>query len=187
MWVNLFLSVLVTDHGYIADSGAVSTLPCTQSFSSCCISVTVRPEQTSNAALPDKNSISQLALSLLGRQYIYFSKDILLYTRQVINSWHHVPEVQPVSKSETTLQTLCSPECFHGMMSMHGYSGQRLSFADIILELSFYAMNWYVLIYISLKFIPKSPIRNKPVSVQMMAWHQSGNEALSEHWANIVL
>ena len=35
-------------------------------------------------------------------------------------------------------------------------------------------------IQISLKFIPRSPIDNKPASVQVMAWHRTGDKPLSE-------
>ena len=45
-----------------------------------------------------------------------------------------------------------------------------------------------ILIQISLKFVPKSPIDNKPALIQVMAWHQAGNKPLPEpnvdpvHW-----
>ena len=37
-----------------------------------------------------------------------------------------------------------------------------------------------ILIQISLKFVPKGSINNKPALVQIMAWHQTGNKPLSE-------
>ena len=37
-----------------------------------------------------------------------------------------------------------------------------------------------ILIQISLKFVLRSPIHNKPSLVQVMAWHQIGNKPLSE-------
>ena len=36
------------------------------------------------------------------------------------------------------------------------------------------------LIKISVKFVPRGPINNKPLLVQIMAWRQSGNKLLSE-------
>ena len=35
-------------------------------------------------------------------------------------------------------------------------------------------------ILISLKFVPKGPIDNKPVLVQVMAWHRTGDKPLPE-------
>ena len=40
--------------------------------------------------------------------------------------------------------------------------------------------NGRILIKISLKFVPRSPIVNKPALVQVMAWCQIGNKPLSE-------
>ena len=37
-----------------------------------------------------------------------------------------------------------------------------------------------ILILISLKFVPRSSIDNKPALVQVMAWHQTGNKPLPE-------
>ena len=38
----------------------------------------------------------------------------------------------------------------------------------------------FALIQISLKFIPKGPINNRPVLVQIMSWCQTGDKPLSE-------
>ena len=35
-------------------------------------------------------------------------------------------------------------------------------------------------IWISLKFVPRSPIDNKPASVQVMAWRRTGDKPLPE-------
>ena len=40
--------------------------------------------------------------------------------------------------------------------------------------------NVRISIKISLRFVPKTPINNVPVLVQIMAWHRSGNKPLSE-------
>ena len=37
-----------------------------------------------------------------------------------------------------------------------------------------------ILIWISLKFVPKDPIDNKPPLIQVMAWHQTCNKPLPE-------
>ena len=40
--------------------------------------------------------------------------------------------------------------------------------------------NVWILIKISLKFVPKAPINNVPALVQIMAWHLSGDKPLSK-------
>ena len=40
--------------------------------------------------------------------------------------------------------------------------------------------NHCILIQMSLKFVPKHAVKNKPPSVQIIAWCQTGNKALSE-------
>ena len=57
-------------------------------------------------------------------------------------------------------------------------NGRR--FADGILKLIFLYENWIILTKISLKFVPKGTINNKPALVQIMAWRQTGNKPLSE-------
>ena len=52
--------------------------------------------------------------------------------------------------------------------------------ADSILEWIFLNENVRILIQISLKFVPKSPIDNKPALVQVMAWRQTGDKPLPE-------
>ena len=39
---------------------------------------------------------------------------------------------------------------------------------------------FFILIQISLKFVPKGPINNIPALVQIMAWPQPGDKPLSE-------
>ena len=53
-------------------------------------------------------------------------------------------------------------------------------FADDIFKLIF--MNEYdrILNQISLRFIPRSPIDNKPSLVWVMAWHRTGDKPLPE-------
>ena len=40
--------------------------------------------------------------------------------------------------------------------------------------------NVWIFIKISLKFVPKGPIDNKPALVEVMAWHSTGNKPLPE-------
>ena len=49
-------------------------------------------------------------------------------------------------------------------------------FADDIFKCIFLNENASILIQISLKFIPKSPIENIPVLVQIMAWRRLGDK-----------
>ena len=53
-------------------------------------------------------------------------------------------------------------------------------FADDIFKRIFFNENVWILIKISLKFVPKGPINNIPALVQIMAWRRSGNKPLSE-------
>ena len=53
-------------------------------------------------------------------------------------------------------------------------------FADDIFKSIFLYENCWILIQISLKFVPKGPINKKPELIQKMAWHQAGNKPLSE-------
>ena len=40
--------------------------------------------------------------------------------------------------------------------------------------------NIWILIKISMNFVPKGPINNIPAMVQIMAWRRSGDKSLSE-------
>ena len=53
-------------------------------------------------------------------------------------------------------------------------------FPDAIFKWIFVNENARILINISLKFVPKGPINNIPALVQIMAWHQPGDNPLSE-------
>ena len=52
--------------------------------------------------------------------------------------------------------------------------------ADNIFKCIFLNGNDRIPIQISLKFVPRSPIDNKPALVQAMAWHWKGNKPLPE-------
>ena len=53
-------------------------------------------------------------------------------------------------------------------------------FAADIFKHIFLSENVWISINISLKIIPGDPINNMPALVQIMAWHQKGDEPLSE-------
>ena len=53
-------------------------------------------------------------------------------------------------------------------------------FADDIFRCIFLNENVWILICISLKFVPKVPIDNNPSLVQIMAWRRGGDKPLSE-------
>ena len=53
-------------------------------------------------------------------------------------------------------------------------------FPDDIFKFIFLNENVWILIKISLKFVPKSPIDNIPALFQIMAWHRPGDKPLSE-------
>ena len=53
-------------------------------------------------------------------------------------------------------------------------------FVDDIFRVIFVDENCHILISISLKYVPKSPIDNTPTLVQIMAWRQTSKKPLSE-------
>ena len=53
-------------------------------------------------------------------------------------------------------------------------------FPDDIFKCIFLNENIWILIKISLKFVPKGPINNIPAMVQIMAWRRLGDKPLSE-------
>ena len=53
-------------------------------------------------------------------------------------------------------------------------------FADDIIRLIFLNEKIYILIQISLKFVPEDPIHHNPALVQVMAWHRIDVKPLSE-------
>ena len=53
-------------------------------------------------------------------------------------------------------------------------------FPDDIFKCIFLNESIWILIEISLKFVPKGPINNIPALVQIMAWHRPGDKPLSE-------
>ena len=56
------------------------------------------------------------------------------------------------------------------------YTISQMIFSDAF----FMNENFYILIKISMKFVPKGPIGNNPALDYIMAWHQKGDKPLSE-------
>ena len=56
----------------------------------------------------------------------------------------------------------------------------RPHFADNDFKYNFLNENVWILIKVSLKFVPKGPINHIPALVQIMAWCRTGNKPLSE-------
>ena len=53
-------------------------------------------------------------------------------------------------------------------------------FRDYIFKSNFLNENIWILLKVSLKFVPKGPINNNPAFVQIMAWRRPGDKSLSE-------
>ena len=72
------------------------------------------------------------------------------------------------------------PGCYdHGINTLMLRQNRR-HFADDIFKCNFWNENVWILIKISLKFVPKGPIINIPELVQIMAWRLVGAKPLSE-------
>ena len=72
---------------------------------------------------------------------------------------------------------------FYAILMHHGQDKMTTIFGDI-LKFIFFNENACILKQISLKFVPKCLINNKPAFIQMMAYHQTGNKPLSEPTRN---
>ena len=77
--------------------------------------------------------------------------------------------------------------CIYASLSLNGLTWERLRlrqhswhFADNTFKCIFLYDNHYILITISLKFVPEGPIDNKSWLVQVMAWCQTGTKPLPE-------
>ena len=68
---------------------------------------------------------------------------------------------------------------YKGLNTLRPRQNGRL-FADDIFEYIFLNEDVWIPIKISLKFVPKGPIKNIPALVQMMAWRRPGDKPLSE-------
>ena len=81
-----------------------------------------------------------------------------------------------LTSSEYALLTKLHTECPATTLLIH----LPRHFADDVFGCIFVNGKFYILIKISLKFVPKGPIDNYPALVQMMAWRRIGDKPLSE-------
>ena len=73
--------------------------------------------------------------------------------------------------------------CNHSSMPIINTLRPRLNgrhFVDDVLKCIFLNENVWILLKISLEFVPKGPINNIPSLVQVMAWRRPGDKPLSE-------
>ena len=119
--------------------------------------------------------------------------EIIVVKYGVIITWQFLQNTQN-RKLEACLSNLCCsfvvgmlPEGRHGLVNSLRPIRNRRHFVDDIFKCIFLNENIWILIKISLKFIPKGSINNIPALVQIMAWHQPGNKPLSEPMMIILL
>ena len=102
--------------------------------------------------------------------------------------WHSPKRNVMVSAHATILYNEFQNYTFTITATSHGGQGvitlrsrqNEQHFADDIFKRIFFNENVWISIKISLKFVPKGPINNIPALVQIMAWRQPGDKALSE-------
>ena len=96
--------------------------------------------------------------------YEYKSMNYSIYSTEIPAWWRHDME---------TLSTLAYVNTLRPRQN-----GRH--FADHIFNCILLNENVWILIKISLKFVPKNPINNIPALVQIMAWRRPGDKPLSE-------
>ena len=70
--------------------------------------------------------------------------------------------------------------CWHQSINSSPLGQNRCHLADDIYRCIFVNENFFILIKISLKFVPEGPINNIQALVQVMAWRRIGDKPLSE-------
>ena len=105
----------------------------------------------------DANRFYTYSLGLLYRLYTE------LVTNYYLNQWWH----------SLLMLLWCS-------YASHGLRQNRQHFPDDIFKCIFMKENVWIPIKISLKFVPKGPVNNIPLLVQIMAWRCPGDKPLSE-------
>ena len=88
----------------------------------------------------------------------------------------------PVMRKEFPCHDLlmwCMLPCFSRINTLKPRQNGR-HFADNIFKCIFLNENVWIMVKISLKFVPKGAINNIPALVQIMAWPRSGYKPLSE-------
>ena len=73
-------------------------------------------------------------------------------------------------------ETVVQPVCFNTLSPTQNCR----NFEDDIFKCIFLNENVWIMLRISLKFVPKIPINNIPALVQIMAWSRPGDKPLSE-------
>ena len=83
----------------------------------------------------------------------------------------------PTSHERYSVSNHCQLDCFFNTLRLR-QDGHH--FPDDIFKWIFLNENVWILIKISLKFVPWGQINNNPALVQMMAWHRPGDKPLSK-------
>ena len=96
-------------------------------------------------------------------------------------TWPNVP--YPIAQPQWA--KTCSDTCINYISSSSEVNTLRprqngRHFPDDIFKWIFLNENVWILIKISLKFVPRGPINNIPTLVQVMAWRRPGDKPLSE-------
>ena len=79
------------------------------------------------------------------------------------------------------IQCTCTMPCFNfSILNTLRPRPNGHHFPDDIFQCIFLNENVWILIKISLTFVPKGPIKNMPALVQIMAWRRPGDKPLSE-------
>ena len=73
-----------------------------------------------------------------------------------------------------------NPNARHGIKTLRSRRDAPAHFPENISKCNFLKENVYILIRISLKFVPKGPIINNPALVYIMAWRRPCDKPLSE-------
>ena len=95
---------------------------------------------------------------------------LAIYIRPILQSWR------------STLHTcFMFSGCYHFNTLKPRHNGRH--FADDVFKCIFLNENVWILLKISLKFVPKGRINNIPALVRIMAWRRSGDKPLSEPMA----
>ena len=89
--------------------------------------------------------------------------------QNLVSSNYEKPVDGAICRHESTLRINSSPP---------GQNGRH--FADDVLRCVFVNETCYILIKISLKYVPSSSIDNTPGLVQVMAWRRTGDKPLPE-------
>ena len=96
----------------------------------------------------------------------------------VLMAWYNTCRCQAISCTNDDSVHWCIYITNHLNLSLPGQNGRH--FTDDIFRCILGNEKFYVLINISLNFVPKGPIDNNPALVEIMAWCRPGDKPLSE-------